>query len=314
MTSASKKAPLIQAVQRAARKLDPAIVVYAGDLDESALTRYVADGFWQMPRTDEGDFDALVQGCAERGIRTVIPTRDGELLFWARHCSRFMEAGIDVLVSSADSVETCLDKLALAQFGQGKGLPFIQTGLHPDEVGEGPFVVKERYGAGARSIGLNLDQAATLDHGARLENPIYQPFIVGREVSIDAWLDRSHRVKGLVLRTRDLVVDGESQVSTTFRDANIEAVVTEVLEALKLRGSVVLQMLIDLQKELHIIECNARFGGASTTAIAAGLDTFYWSLLEGRGADLADYPFDRIPNEVRQVRLSSDIHIYGSDF
>ena len=314
VTSASKKVPLIQVVQRAARKLDPKIMVFAGDLDGTALTRHVADGFWQMPRTDDAALDALVKGCAERGIRTIVPTRDGELQFWARQCSRFMEAGIDVIVSPVESVETCLDKLAFAQFGQGKGLPFIAAGLHPNEVGEGPFVVKERYGAGARSIALNLDRVGALDHGARLENPIYQPFVAGREISVDTYMDRSHQVKGLVLRTRDQVVDGESRITTTFRDAEIEEAVTEVLQALKLRGPVVLQALIDAQKGLHIIECNTRFGGASTTSIAAGLDIFYWSLLESRGDDLANYPFDRVPGEVRQIRLPSDIHIHGSDF
>lgn len=314
VASASKKVPLVQAVQKTLRRLDPAAKVIAGDLDEDSPARHVAEGFWQMPPTDDTAFDELLRGCRERGIRTVIPTRDGELCFWAGNRERFAAAGIDVLVSPAESVTTCLDKLAFARFGRERALPFIPAASHPDELGEGPFVVKERFGAGARGVGLNLDRAAAFRHGASLESPIYQPFIAGREISVDAWLDRSHQVKGLVLRSRDRVVEGESQVTTTFRDSRIEEAAAEVLQLLKLCGPVVMQVLIDAQGGLHVIECNARFGGASTASIAAGLDVFYWSLLEGCGVDLSDYPFDRLPGDLRQIRLPGDIHIHGSDF
>lgn len=314
VTSASKKIPLLRAIQKSARKLDPAIKVIAGDSAEHALARYVANDFWRMPSTEEAVLDDLVAGCEKREITTVIPTRDGELLFWARHRERFARSGISVVISPIESIEICLDKLAFAQYGTANGMPFISAALHPDEIGEGPYVVKERFGAGARSIGLNLDRNAALTHGGKLENPIYQPFISGREISVDAWLDCSHQVKGLVLRGRELVVDGESQVTTTFRDSDMQAVVTKALQALKLRGPVVMQVLVDDQGAIHIIECNTRFGGASTLSVAVGLDVFYWSLLEGRGENLRDYPFVRKPGEVRQVRVPSDIYIHGSDF
>jgi carbamoyl-phosphate synthase large subunit len=314
VTSASKKVPLIRAVQAAARKLHPDIKVIAGDLDENALTRHVADGFWKMPRTVDTEVDAMVEGCKQRCICTIIPTRDGELMYWARYQARFAEENIHVVVAEPNSIEVCLDKLAFAHFGPTNGLPFIPAGKHPNEIGEGPYVVKEQYGAGTRKVGLNLDRETALEHGRMLEAPIYQPFIVGQEISIDAWLDRFCRVKGVVLRTRDHVIDGESQVTTTFRDSEIEAVAIHVLQALKLRGPVVLQALIDGNKGLHVIECNTRFGGASTTSIEAGLDIFYWSLLESLGIDVSEYPFDRVAGEVRQIRVPNDIYVPGNRF
>lgn len=310
VTSASKKVSLVQAVQTASRKLSSDIKIVAGDLDETALTRYVADKFWKMPPTIETEIDALVAACKERKIHTIIPTRNGELLFWAKHRSRFAEAGINVVVSPLESIQVCLDKLAFAQFGATHNLPFISTSKHPDETeATSYYVVKERYGAGSKNIGLNLDKEAALDRGKQLENPIYQPFIVGKEISVDAWLNCSHQVKGLVLRSRDRIVDGEAQVTTTFQDDRIEAEFVKVLETLNLSGPIVLQALIDDNNNLRIIECNPRFGGASTASIAVGLDIFYWSLLESSGIDLSEYPFNRSSNEVRQIRIPSDIHI-----
>jgi carbamoyl-phosphate synthase large subunit len=65
---------------------------------------------------------------------------------------------------------------------------------------------------------------------------------------------------------------------------------------------------------LHIIECNARFGGASTASIAVGLDSIYWSLCELLNMTPGIPEFDRLNQEVRQVRVASDIHEYRSRF
>lgn len=313
VTSAAKKSPLVQAVKLAARRVHPGIKVIAGDTDEHAVARYVADEFWNMPPTRETEIDHLMGGCKERDIRTVFPTRDGELLFWALHRDRFATEGIHVVVSPADSVTTCIDKLAFAQYGAAHGLSFIPTSLRPEQVGSGPYVVKERYGAGSRNVGLNLDRERALKWGRRLKEPIYQPFIRGTEISIDAWLDRFHRVKGLILRRRDQVIDGESQVTTTFRNAVLEQKATVILEMLELAGPVVMQAFFN-SEGAHLIECNTRTGGASTASIAVGLDFFYWSLLESFGGDTGTLVFDRSPCEVRQIRVKSDIHIYGHHF
>jgi carbamoyl-phosphate synthase large subunit len=309
VTSASKKVLLVQAVQKASQKLDSDIKVIAGDLDKMSLTRFVADDFWEMPPTIETQIDVLIAGCKKQNIHAIIPTRDGELLFWAQHKIQFAQSGISVIVSPFSSIQVCLDKLAFAQLGITHNLPFIVTANHPEKIKAQSYVVKERYGAGSRKIGLNLNQEQALAHGKQLENPIYQPFIEGKEISVDAWLSSTHQLKGLVLRSRDKVINGESQVTTTFRDAHLEAEMVKILQILKLSGPVVLQVLIDKNQKFHIIECNPRFGGASTASIAVGLDIFYWSLLELYGVNLHEYPFNRSSSEVRQVRILSDIHI-----
>jgi carbamoyl-phosphate synthase large subunit len=309
ITSAARKVPLVRAAIDAARRLNPALRLIAGDRDEAAATRHVADDFWAMPATGDADIEAILAGCRERGVRVILPTRDGELAFWARHRERFAQAGIDVIVSGPEAIDHCLDKLAFAAFGEARGLPFIPARLDLDALPGDRFVAKERYGAGSRAIGLDLDRAAARRHGEGLKDPIYQPYIEGEEISIDAWLDRSGAVKGVVLRRRDKVVDGESQVTTTFRDPAIEAKAAEILASLRLRGPVVMQALLGSDGALHVIECNSRFGGASTTAIAAGLDMLYWSLLEGFGATADAAPFHRRPGEIRQIRVPQDIHV-----
>ncbi|WP_340120094.1 ATP-grasp domain-containing protein [Pelagibius sp. 7325] len=312
ITSAARKAPLVRAMQAAARRVVPGAAVIAGDVDAQAPARYAADGFWHMPPLAESTPEALCEGCLARGIGSVLPTRDGELAFWAEAKPLFAEAGIDVIVSAPDSVARCLDKLAFARIGAERGLPFIPAALEIDALDAGAFVVKERFGAGSRNIGLGLDRAAARAHARALQAPLFQPFVAGVEISIDAWMDRHGAPAGLVLRRRDRVVGGESQITTTFRDAALEAAAHEVFRALQLNGPAVMQAIVLPEGGLRIIECNCRFGGASTASIAAGLELLGWSLAE-RHAPGTPPLFRRAEGELRQVRLPQDVIIHDPD-
>ncbi len=317
LTSASAKVPLIRAVKVALGKYGSGGRVWAGDIDSAALASYVADGFWHMPGLTELVMDDFVAGCQERKIGMIIPTRDGELEFWSRHKDALQSEGIAVVVSPLLSVVRCLDKMAFSKFGQEQGLPFIPAAESIDELGlanvaKPRYIVKERYGAGSRSIGLDLSREAAQAHALTLIDPMFQPFVVGREMSVDAWLDSTGMPKGLVMRWRDKVVNGESQVTTTFRQVDFERCFTQILSALDLRGPVVIQALVDDKNQLHVIECNSRFGGASTASIAAGLDSFYWSILEAKGRHLKSVPFMRSQGELRQIRTAGDELVHDS--
>jgi carbamoyl-phosphate synthase large subunit len=310
--SAGRKIPLVRTVVEAARKLHPEIRVYAGDLDPSAPAQYVADGFLLLPLTEDANLEEIRNLCISHDIGTVIPTRDGELDFWARNAPEFAQANIEIIVSHPDAVQVSVDKLRFSEHGLDVGLPVIPAWKQPQ--GAGPFVVKERFGAGSRSIGLDLAAGPASAHAKCLTNPIFQPFVRGTEISVDAWIDRAHHVKGLVMRTRDRVLNGESTVTTTFRDVELESVCRSLLESLPLRGPVVLQLIRDAEGRPHIIELNARFGGASTTSITAGLDIWYWTLFEAGGGNTDDLIFRRVTGEIRQIRVPSDLHLHDSNF
>jgi len=306
ITSAARKVPLIRAAQDAARRLDGAIQVIAADANPNALARYFADDFWAMPSIDAVPVDTILAECLERGVATILPTRDGELPYWAEHRDRFAEAGIHVVVSGPEAVRTCLDKLAFHDWCQGAGFPAIATAAELAAIPAERLVVKERTGAGSREIGLDLTRAAAAAHAEGLEDPIFQPFISGREISVDLYSARDGRVVGAVPRRRDLVINGESQVTTTFRDPALETLATDLAGRLGLHGPAVMQVLIDETGAPWVIELNTRFGGASTCGIAAGLDALSWALSESRGAPPGSLIFRRAETEIRQVRAPAD--------
>ena len=61
---------------------------------------------------------------------------------------------------------------------------------------------------------------------------------------MDGYVDRAGTVHGLVARTRDLVVHGESQITTTLPDPAWLARLTPIVEKLGLYGPLVLQAML----------------------------------------------------------------------
>ncbi len=306
ITSISKKIPLIEAVKKGVSKISSSIKVIGGDLDDNCLGKYFVDSFWKMPRISELSVDNLIKFCKANDIGLIIPTRDGELEFFSSIKSELAKANISVMVSDKKSVNQCLDKLAFANL---KNIDAISASENIEFIKSNYFVVKERYGAGSISIGIKLTKEQALKHAQTLENPIYQPHIIGDEISVDAYITNAGNIKGIVLRKRDKVVDGESQVTSTFQNIKLEKRFIDILSSLNLYGHVILQAFIDEKDKIHVIECNSRFGGASTLSLRAGIDSFYWAYLESQGISIENYPFIKSEKDIIQVRYPKDFYL-----
>ncbi len=306
VTSASAKVPLLAAMRAALDDVGAeGAALHAGDLDAHAIARHFADCFWAMPRLDELPVEDVIAYCDRHGVGLVIPTRDGELPYWATHRDALTAAGIDVLVSSAQAVTSCLDKLRFARVLRAAGEPAIATAAKLDELEAERYVVKERFGAGAARIGLDLDRDSAEAHAAALDDPVFQPYVTGSEYSVDLYVAREGALQGVVARHREVVQHGESQVTATVRDPALESLGKRLAELLGLRGHAVIQVLRDGAQD-HVVECNPRFGGASTLGLAVGLQTFVWAYLEAQGEPLVSRPFQRLAGERRQVRFAAD--------
>ena len=309
ITSVAKKIPLISALKTATSKVHTNIKMIGGDCNANCIGKYFTDDLWAMPRLSELSVDELIGYCEQAQITLIIPTRDGELAFFAQAKEALAKKGIVVMVSSPEATQLCLDKFLFSKEGKQKGLPIIPAFLDINGCHAESFVVKERFGAGAVSVGLNLTKSKAIEHAKTLRTPIFQPFMTGKEISIDAYITNRRKLKGLVMRRRDYVVHGESQITSTFHDEILSLKFKDIIKKLDLAGHIILQAIIDNNQEIHLIECNARFGGASTTSIRAGLDSFYWAYLEAIGEDIDNYPFIRSEKEITQVRYPQDFYI-----
>lgn len=306
VTSISKKIPLLQAVSKAIEKIDEHCgPLYGSDSDVNCIGKYAVDHFWHSPQISKTQIATILDYCAQSKIKAVIPTRNADLEFYSKHLVDLNKNGIHVMVSDPKTISNCLDKLQFATVLHEHHFPVIPTAKDIKEIKSKSLVVKEQFGAGSSRLALNLSREEAVEFAKQLENPIFQPFIEGVEWSVDLYRSKKGRVMGCVARQRDLVVRGESQVTTTVSFPELENLCTELANCLNINGHAVIQVIVDEEGDLHVIECNPRFGGASTASLAVGLDTFYWFLLECSGANLQDYFFDR-KADIRQVRYPAD--------
>jgi len=309
ISSISNKIPLIESLKNSISKISTKIKLIGGDVSTKLLGKYFIDEFWKMPLINDITIDEFIKDCKEKNISIIIPTRDGELEFFSKNKKKMNSNAIHVMVSDHNSIIKCLDKLKFSNNNNEYDKFFIPTFTSINNNINKRYVVKERFGSGSTSAGINLSKKQALEHSKLLKNPVFQPYINGYELSIDAYIDRNKKIKGLVMRKREIVVNGESKLTSTINNSLLENQFKSILNHLDLFGHVMLQAIIDSKKNIHIIECNPRFGGASTLSIKAGLDSFYWFYLESLKINYGNIQFKKSNENISQIRYSKDLYL-----
>lgn len=253
------------------------------DSDKSCIGSKIVQHFTAMPPIGELNRESLLHLCQKNKVQFVVPTRDGELPFWADHQDFLFSNQIGVMISTKSAIQICEDKYLFANYLKKAPIPAIPTTLSisalPSEYDR--FVAKERSGTASTSIGINLRQEDLLAHSQKLKEPVFQPQIKGREFSAETWIDKNNRCHGVLLRWRTLVINGESHKSVTFKNQEWEEKLTATVNRIEgLRGHILAQVMVDQNEKLHLVEINPRLGGASPLALASGLHSVKWSILE----------------------------------
>lgn len=269
ITSAAAKVLLVQAFQRAAARLGGRVLTT--DMAASCAAGLFSDAHFKVkPINAEGALDELLLICATNEVRLIVPTRDGELAFFAQHKQRFAAAGVAVLVPDLHRLRVCQDKRAFGQAIAAHGLGALPVLDQP--VTRFPAFVRPAEGAGGRGV-RRIDDAAELATVGNLTDYLVHPLIVAPEYSIDLLMDLDGRALQAVVRERGQVVAGESRVSTVVRHDRLETDTLRLGEALGLVGHNTVQAFDDRERGLLFIEVNPRFGGASNCSIEAGLQS-----------------------------------------
>jgi carbamoyl-phosphate synthase large subunit len=303
--SISKKIPMLKAVKEALLRVDLMGRLYGADTNSKCLGKYFVDQFWHCPPLAALPIYEFIQYCHNNGISVVIPSRDGELFYFAENRSILEEQGIHVMVSDLEAIITSNDKLLFSKLREMRGYPVIPSYTCTSFDSE-YYVVKERYGAGSLKAGIKLSRRQAEEYLPKLSFPIIQPYIDGTECSADVYIDKNYKAKGVIVRERNYVEAGESQITTSFHDKSLEQLFGSIAEKLMMRGHVMFQFIRDEDGQVYIIECNARFGGASTLSIAMGLDSFYWFMQESRGVPSGKLPYYRADIEKTMIRHAED--------
>lgn len=300
MTSIGAKVPFVKTLLDSKNKFDSSIVLYGSDTDTQALAQYFVDSFFLMQKIKNLTIENFLSLCEIKKIKYIIPSRDEDVLYFSKYNSILQENGIFLFAPDYEVAKLCSDKLHFANNIENKFL--IPTSTTIETINAQRYVVKERFGSGSEKIGLNLSKEDALEFAKELKSPLYQPFISGKEYSIDSFISKTNKSIATIIRSRDLIINGQAEITSYFEDEKLKTMISNFAQQNKIYGHSVIQVIKNNQ-EYFIIECNTRFGGASTLSYAMGLESFYWFLLESNNLCIS---FKLNPKKLKQIRVPED--------
>lgn len=250
------------------------VEVFAADMDRWASALYLVDADHRRlvpPGRDEGFVDAVRALCARDRVDVVFCTVDVEL---PRLAAARDDLGALLASPSLATLETCLDKLALARACERTvrvprtellGTPQATSGW------DFPVIVKPRRGAGSRGVRL-VGSQAELDAVHDEEDLLVQELLPGEEYSVDVLAGLDGHVVAAVPRARLRVDSGVAVAGVTVHDEQLVATASAVARAVGLTTVANVQLKRAADGTPALLEVNPRFPGAMPLTVAAGVD------------------------------------------
>jgi len=271
-TGVGRRVELLQAFRNAALVLNEDIKIYGTDMAGTAPALAYCD-YTRMivPMKDPNYIDRLIEICKNDKIDLVIPTIDTDLMVLAENRSRFETIGTRVMISAPDKVLVCRDKNNTSHF-------FVECGLKAPETvnsysayrGEYPAFIKPKDG----SSSINAYRVSNIDelknYAGQIGDYVIQPFIEGREYTIDIFCDWDGKPISIVPRERLQVRAGEVLKTQICVDSKMISEAKRICTAFKPCGPITVQLIRDSAGEDWFIEINPRYGGGAPLSMKAG--------------------------------------------
>lgn len=315
ITSVSRKVWLVKAFRVALRRAGIKGRVVSVDADPLSAGLYASDRQYLVPRSDNRNFISFIlKVCKKEKINLIVPTRDAELLIFAKNRIKFMRYNITVAVSDKAIVELCNDKYKFYQFLKKNDFQTpIVFGLKHQHLTAVtyPAMIKPRFGSGGKYCFKVENEKQFKFFINFAPQPIIQEFIKGQEYTVDLSCSLNSNIIAAVVRKRIEVVAGESYKGITVNDEGIIDVSVNFARKIKARGHITLQFIKNCDSA-YLIEVNPRFGGAAALGIKAGANTPLFLIQELNGVNLKPH-LGKMREGLIMLRYTKDIFLSGRD-
>jgi carbamoyl-phosphate synthase large subunit len=314
ISSVSRKVWLVKAFQKALQVEKEGKVV-AADIDPLSAGLYQSDVAYIVPRSTSKEFiPKMIQLCKDEEVDIIIPTRDEELMIYAKHKDDFKQAGTEVMVCSPETLEICSDKGRFVVWCKENGFSTPRTYSYQDVDEDDvkyPLFVKSRYGKGSRNV-FKVQSKENLERiVSKLEEPIIQEFVDEKEYTIDLFADFDGRVISVIPRERVSTFGGESFKGRTHRHDTLITTTVSLANKLGLIGHNTIQCFF-AGEEPKYIEVNPRYGGGANLGFAAGSLTPLHIVRLLKGEKVVEQIGD-FKDELYMLRYTEDVFVEESD-
>lgn len=272
-TGVGRRIELLQAFRNAALVLNKELKIYGADMAGTAPALAYCDYTRRVvAMKDAGYIANLLQICQDDHIDLVIPTIDTDLLVLSENKEKFATIGTQVMISVPEMVRICRDKNNTSQF-------FVDCGLHAPmpvsnwkEYNSGyPAFIKPKDGSSSINA-FKVENEKELEvYADQVEDYIVQPFVEGKEYTIDIFCDFTGEPISIVPRERVQIRAGEVLKTKITMDETMIAEAKTLCNVFKPCGPMTVQLIRDSRMgKDYFIEINPRFGGGAPLSMKAG--------------------------------------------
>ncbi len=271
-TGVGRRIELLQAFRNAALVLGKEIKIYGADLAGTAPALSYCDYTRKVVAMKDPNYiDCLIDICKTDKIDLLIPTIDTDLLILAENKEKFTAIGTRVLISAPDKILICRDKNNTSQFFVDCGLkaPMPVNDWREYEGGY-PAFIKPKDGSSSINA-FKVEREDELEvYANQIDDYIVQPFVSGREYTMDVFCDWDGEPISIVPRERVQVRAGEVLKTKIFLDETMIEEAKAICRAFKPCGPLTIQLIRDDNGVDWYIEINPRFGGGAPLSMKAG--------------------------------------------
>lgn len=275
-TSVGRRVELMQAFHKAANELGMELTIIGADITESAPALYFCDETRIVCRIkDDNYIPQLLEICKNDKIDCLIPTIDTDLLLLAENKDKFEKLGTKVLISAVDKVKLCRDKRFTAEYFISLGLksPIPVDSVEKYNMGY-PAFIKPKDGSSSIDAYKVNNEEDLKTYAAKIRDYIIQPFVDGREFTIDIFCDYDGNPVLITPRERLAVRSGEVLKAQICQNDVMIAEMKALIKDYKPCGQITVQLIQDkVTGDNYYIEINPRFGGGAPLSIKAGADS-----------------------------------------
>ena len=271
-TGVGRRVELLQAFRSAALVLNKDLKIYGADMAGTAPALAYCDYTRKVvAMNDPAYIQNLIDICVADKIDLLIPTIDTDLLILSENKGRFNAIDTKVMISDPDKIRICRDKNNTSQF-------FVDCGLHaPMPVNDWqeykcgyPAFIKPKDGSSSINA-YKVDNVEELEvYAGQVKDYIVQPFVDGREYTIDIFCDWNGEPISIVPRERLQVRAGEVLKTEICMDKTMIEEAKTLCKAFKPCGPMTVQLIRDKDGIDWFIEINPRFGGGAPLSMKAG--------------------------------------------
>ena len=272
-TGVGRRIELLQAFRNAALVLNKELKIFGADMAGTASALAYCDFTRKVVAMRDPEYiHNLLDICKSDRIDLLIPTIDTDLLVLSENKEKFEKIGTKVMISEPEMIRICRDKNYTSQF-------FVDCGLHaPMPVndwkqykGSFPAFIKPKDGSSSVNA-FKVENAEELEvYAAQVKDYIVQPFIKGKEYTIDIFCSWDGRPLSIVPRERVQIRAGEVLKTRIYMDKTMIAESKALCAVFKPCGPLTVQLIRDeFSGTDFFIEINPRFGGGAPLSMKAG--------------------------------------------